>query len=352
MSFDRDNPEHLLSLIESGASLAGLDPAKARRAEAMRRDRVLLASLPELSAPPGLLDDVAAALERRVLLSFTTDEPDAIATPPRTVVVRAFPWRAAFAGALAASVVFASVLGFYLLSRPSPAPAPIAQGDLLPDPAMPITHDPPVPMDIARPEETTFAHADPVDPLPEPPVAAPDYAHLAALAGEGRLILRIRTGDPSRAEGRLAQLAARTPLDPFRTLPTGLPAALASDIRHLPAYTAPLPPREHPIIVAMGTGDEARPLIFSASVPLPPVVRRLSVRSIHAMELTPTPETIESLLRLLASGDRDRVIVDRLAAPMEAPPPSFDAERVFWWTLPPSEWRRPVLVPIAVETLD
>src|SRR5262249_45834498 len=54
-------------------------PELARRLEAMRADREALRSLPQMSAPPGLLDAVEAALqpvlERQMLLGLRDGEP-------------------------------------------------------------------------------------------------------------------------------------------------------------------------------------------------------------------------------------------------------------------------------------
>lgn len=334
--------------------LEGLNQDDVGRILAMRRDRAMLASLPAVAAPPDLLEGVATRLERAALLAIADGETvDPIATVPQTRVVhRRFGWRGPLLGALAATVMIASGAAIFSLDRRTPGGGPeVAAHDaeatsITPD--LPKADPGPPPGQDPEPPETVIAA---VDPEPAPivqPIPTPDFAAYADLIRQGRLAIRLRTADRARAESRLAQFSTPSGRLDWHILGE-LDVALVAEISARPPFTAG---QDRPLAVATWAGTEPHAMIFSAEAPLPAPTLRPRIRSVFGAEIDPTGASVESLLRALAVGDHDRVIVVELDEPITAPPPSLDPSRVMWWLLPPSEWGRPAFIPIAVETLE
>jgi len=356
--------EAMLAWIEGEPDSGLAEKAIARdeslrpRLEAMRGDAEALASLEPAPAPPGLVEAAMRAaepaLEREALLGLAEGEP-LIDRPPRPNLPRhsiPFPvGRVLKPLAVAAGVALVGGVSVWAVLKAVEAVRSFEWQQQAPDR--------PLAMDDARPtpegneggstNESVPASADEGtggarlaatdDPPPEP--ARMDFERAAALAAEGRLVIRVRTFDVARAlasmeeRGRDATLSPAVPAELAAAITT--PAPRPGPRRAAPEPRAVIADRESSELPDPVEMDRPEPIV----VEVEPIVRLAVVR--------PRAGDLAALLASLEGDEHHALRLEEAAEPLLDPAPPPTRETVFWWTLPPEDWGERVRVPIVIE---
>lgn len=381
------------------AAALSKDPALARRLELMRADLAAVRALPEVSAPPGLMNAVEAALqpmlERQMLLGLQNGTPVEAHLPVSVVQpVRRSPLRALFAEragrrmAMAAAVLLmvggASYFAADYLSdsaspkniaytppeKPEPAPQALALKSESPSTPEPIRSAraaaPPAPPEATvtevepAPPEMAIASAPAPEessapeifgpPAPGEPVAlSAEYA--AALAREGRLVIRLTTADPGimAHPERLTERIRRAASPAWRIGGEVPPAALAqlSAPRWHEAPAAP-PITEAPVYAGSTAVPDLAPGMYG---PPRPTASELPPPGPAAfMVQTRSDGAALETLRAMLGGSHGEVVFEELDQPLPLDAaPSLNPTAVFWWSQPPAGWTWWAQVPVVVE---
>jgi hypothetical protein len=360
--------ETLLAWIEGELSpsevstLAERYPRAVPLVASLRRDRATLAAASSARAPGDLADRVLAAVEREALLGLSQGEPLSDSLPISQVPKRKTPrqlWfqQAAPRLALAAGLVLVVSAGAIFALRgakPTNTVGPLALNDA-----------PEVPAPIAaRTAATLESSGDPAPPAAtladtaRSKVAAADSAidtgtlapqRAAELAGEGRLVLRVRDV-PTSAVARLASIRAKVS-------PTWqVQGDLAQPTLAMLTPAAPMPvaaPEFEPPAFASGLASGERdlvsinPMLLSAPpIDLGPVGPRhagsvVDVRA-DAASIEAAREQLSKLLGCV-------VEFEESDQPIVLDPQAATPEAVLWWTQPPQSWAKRLRVPLVVE---
>lgn len=188
---------------------------------------------------------------------------------------------------------------------------------------------------------------------PFPTAQAMDAQHALALAREGRLAVRVRTGSADIALARVESLRRQSQGEGviWRTLPADVSGPILASIA---PPSGALPPRQGPsapTIASDNPDDNNRPSANHAPLPHLPGSTTGILAAAYDLQLPPSGTTLESLRRALT---RDRFQVAEfveLPEPVEAEPP-LDARAMFWWDQPPSAWEKKIRVPVLIETVQ
>jgi hypothetical protein len=383
------------------------EPAVARLVEAMRHDRAGLQSLGRESAPAslvsGIADQIEPLLERQMLLGLSQGEdlhdhpPVSVVRPPRHSLLGAFfaerlGRRMAMAAAVLLLVGGSTYFIAQSLSGPGPGPGPMkARVVRVPDvPQVRSETDPTAVAAAPLGDETgmTMLKADPVedeaagatrmagipasDSLeatgasqavaeatlepamgPELPAAA-DPVRAAALAREGRLIIRVKATDagliirPDRVLTRMqrAQSPAWTVEGPA---PTPLALAVAQPFPSDLESRLPQPRRE----VTIASGEVSRMPQISLEQYGPPLPTLAD-----AVQKGPTVYSVNARvdaaalarLRQVISGAGGEVIFEESAEPLPgSTEPILTPQSMLWWGQTPAGWTRWARVPVVVD---
>lgn len=391
-------------------------PKYAERLLRMKGDREALRALADEPAPAGLvqgaLEALEPVLERQMLLDLAQGEPVgggppvSIVRPPRQSLWETFTAdrlgrRLAMAAALlllvggvtyfaadqlgdgAGRPSFEDESGPIALQQPPEDEAPSILFDA--SPAREVAAAPEWAMmksepasDAGRVEEpapTTLAatgrgasagaadlaEAKPAEVLvaapeaPEPVEIGPERA--LELAREGRLAIRVLSGNPERAVTRLENRASRrSAAAPWRLggeVDETIIAALANPGPSTALVRADLPPEDlRPTFAGMDLPPEVRMLLpgsetTSLAFELP--VPAHAVPHGRMVEVRLDERTLESVRKEAARVAGGRAVYEELptALPPETPPVS--PASVFWWTQPPSAWGGWGRVPVIIE---
>lgn len=347
------------------------DPQLAAQVASMRADRALIAAgLP--AAPAGLLEAVEQALEREALLGLARSEARVAAPIPvqRIEPIRVSVFRRPMTRALAVAAGLAVVSGVawvmtssrpgrvqpdggaaLALNRATPSAEPARQPMAL---SMSAPQDEPAALaDVAAGAPAVADQAATLDAL-EADAAAPaamPIAEAARLAGEGRLLIRVRGLDRDRLS-LLARADARRPASAARWLDADTDQS--GRVLAAAAAAAPRPSA----LAAAETGPDVRsvagdraPRVDSSraaspsaavapSAPLPPPRVLLAA--------VPPTDAALSALRAQIEAAGGRVTLEALPAALPIDLPR-DPLTILWWTLPPEAWTPPVAVPVLAE---
>lgn len=338
------------------------NPELARLAEGMRADREAISILPQPQAPDGLLQAVDQTLEREMLLGLADGRPARDGLPVSTIQpVRRSPLKSLLLDAriqklaLAAAVLLigagATLQALKLINTPSPTPTPtqnFAQDE--PAPAQDrLAAKPADKPEIADPLPQTpeLALIGP-EPLPEPePGMSLDEA--LALAGEGRLMIRVRTATPLQTRDEIDRLAQRSMQGSSWRMEAEITGTLAKAMHPLTmprTNSRPDKPRE----TAYAGNERSRRDL--PELPRQKIVNpHLTLPDARAYIIS-TPldaQILESILAQLAARTDIDATFEALEQPVIESPLPLDSASVFWWTRPPTFWTKNVTIPVLVE---
>ncbi|MCB9845909.1 MAG: hypothetical protein H6811_08000 [Phycisphaeraceae bacterium] len=325
----------------------GSDEGLRIRLEAMRRDRLALASLPEARAPADLLSSVADALERELLL---VSEP---ASARSAWYAPLFSDRTGRRLAVAAGLLLALGLTAWLgvaawqsrAPKPSPGtPESVAKAG--PNESDSIVPNVPV---SPTPSETDLALADEAPTVAVvPTTAASDAAttparhpmtaeRAVALLHEGRLGILLKTTDHDRTLRWFAQRDH----DSSRIAVARLSIAAAPEA--LAALVAPSP------LIAPRAFEWAGLILPDepARSEAPPIYE---TTDILVLELAAEPATLTQALRALSGDAGHHATFEELEEPLHFAP-MVRADSLLWWRQDPSEWSPRARVPVVIQTL-
>ena len=392
--------------------LAG-DPRLLASAKAMASDRTALRLLRDEPAPPGLLDSVADAIEREMLVGVTEDGQTLVDGPVPSLVRPPRAGRPSWlaplietrtgrrASALAAALLMLGVTGWMLTgvlnprgnglaSDPrnpelGPTPNGLAQRGLSSgDPAGEVT----IAMGDASPEESDLeamasisgadgqdssrlAGADASDPgaernaditvalAPEP--IDPGSDHAFSLLLQGRLAIRALTPSPDGALASLDALGANGRNARIRTQQPGQLLALLPESRPLPEVSR----------LEFARRQSPRAFASDGRQPSPPDGAQLpgagrQPTTIPAPIPAPTRAVLAGARVVELDADRDRMrrVLERLTreigeyelieldAPAPPPTPGLDPDRLLWWRLEPARWTPTASIPVFIERYE
>lgn len=362
--------------LASASGRAGLET----RVRQMQANRRVLMSLGEEVAPRQLADRVVAALERDALLGLSrgASEPTTpIQIADHLDVSSAGPgrWsRAVPALALAAGLALLVVGGAYwstLLfggankhgTGASPV-GPLANAEtetraITPEaPAVAMTKSAPAaPAPEVRPDEheavrttATLASADNVSPVPAPSI---DPATAATLAREGRLVIRVASGQPQR----LTQMEAmgngrglrtwRVYKDVPAKVATAVLAAVSAEPGS-PALVGPVMASDHPAAIASLLAPMVGPrAAFNIS---PPRVTRhgAEITGSYLLELPADALSLASVAATIGDTLKGEVRLEALPESI-SPDLATEADGMLWWNQPPAQWTPRAAVPLVIE---
>jgi hypothetical protein len=375
------------------------DQGLARRLEGMRADRAALRSLTAVSAPASLMASVEAALqpvlERQMLLGLREGQPIedhppiSIVRPMRRSIAQTFfadrmGRRLAMAAGLLLIVGGTAYLGTtYLSGKTAPRPintlavtkprtdsappsastpaaltdaAPAKTGETAaPTAARVAERDAAVEQAKTEPDEgMTIANAEP--PAPEyspadmgPFLPALDGARAAELAQDGRLVIRLKSVDPTVTSnpGRIAERLRsgdgwRLGDDPSPALLTLIapPAAPAPEAEPVPVPELPTVAQTDPEQPQPVYGPPGPPSDWH---PLPPT-------TVYLVQARLDGATLEALRSALA-GSYGEAVYEEQAEPLpQEGPGAVNPASVVWWASGPSGWARWANVPVVVDT--
>lgn len=374
------------------ASRLDADPMLRAKVEALRRDRALLMSMPDVEAPPDLLSRVEAVLERQALLGAipgadgaTAQEPESLVLvgnerPMRLSPARTRDWargRLALAAGIALLAMGGVYWGYVAVQKSLPGGSnganAIAFNDKTSDvagPAMTTETGPTIaaeePVRIATGPEPA-----PVGPVVEGPAAATDPAPVEA----PRLVARTAAAETKETQRMpLAELASQGRLA-VHVLGTRATARVAADVlgysesrawrltREAPEEAgrllAALPPNpgrgraESPAFA--GTSGIERMLTDPKPIGLPmapsvsAAVYEPAGPTCYMVECGASDETIEALRAAITARTGRQVEFAVLDEPRQAALP-LEPEAVLWWTLAPSSWTRKVTIPVLFDS--
>jgi hypothetical protein len=349
--------------------LLAIDPEIAARVEMMSRDRVLLRALGDEQPSAGLAESVIARLEREALLGLAQGEPSGGALPLSTVrTIRPSRWAGAArwmispAGAgLGLAAGLALAIGITLQMLPSgsggvsPTPIPIAEGDTtFDDRSVAIDSNPRAPVvgaDVPDPPvigaDTRVLTVESTTPKPGPDMTfTADLDRALALLAEGRLLVRVQSGDPETTVAQLGRFAERSgrPGEAWRLEADATESVVAAmDLKFAPIVSI-----DEPVMFASGD--------------LPPA----NLETTNRVQLVSTPSPLEavyladarldraamaSLRSALSLGNGQHAVFEELAQPLELPR-VLTPDSVLWWGRPASEWSERGYVPIVVERVE
>lgn len=381
---------------EAVRAAVAADPELARFVRESRTDAAAMRSMARAEAPDSVRDAVFATLQRPTIIDNPLREPVGGQIPVSSLSVPN-PWRRLIERApvrefaLAASLLLVAGLGVWVISQAvksgpvSPSPnrpiasntdsGPAGSPDSL---ALPSAADAPAlasgepdtgdlvsgPMAIddfgfpTIPAELAAKAVAPVLAKAAPAGMPPSEA--AALAREGRLVIRLRTFDADASTADVRQLAQRTstkdvqwrPLEPWElsevTVALRLQApgdtilAVAkrpTDIAGASTTTPPSPAA--PLIAPIGT-----PADVASALKL-----KTEYRPLYTVELDENERDLAALVSRLTRGTSQVAEFVALDEPLPTLMPSTDPSAVLWWTRPPTGWTRKVCVPIVLETI-
>jgi len=391
------NEDDLLALVE-GQKVAQArvirdavqaEPEVGRLLLEMRLDRAALKSLAaDAVAPAGLLAEVEARLEREAIAGLVHAESGAATSnsgsiPISSVVVtRTSPWQGMFQSrtarrfALAASlVVVGGTVGLFavsLVQKNFSQRNLVAKDDSRPvvDPSTTDAPVAPVPMLAANPDGSDSAapdiltpdpalalatnSPDPASPVGNPAAATPiadaptmTLARAVELAGEGRLVIRVRSASAAAVVEEVRAIAARSPREvKWQALESAPEIVMALAVRDTNTPNAPASrPRPDTAI----TGNQTLP------VPVPPETQRTidisiaapEIRPLYTVEFRESERTLESLMNALGKGKDSLVEFVELEHAVNLRP-ALDPAAMLWWSRP-SEWTPRTIVPVVLE---
>lgn len=354
------------SRLEQASGRAGLSDRIAQ----MQSQRRVLQRLPEEAAPADLMDRVLATLEREQLVGGGM---------PRMVddVVIRGGSRSLFARfAVAASVALLLGGGLYLASvasRPASTPGPVAKTSE----SAPLA-EANAPARVEETQALAKAESEPdaaiasraanasdgasgvqlaqvSDALPEPSPLDITTDRAAALASQGRLVMRVLASD-TRGLTALEQ-AGKT--NARWRLRKDVPAAVAAAV--LPtgpkADIGPGLENQGPMMASAEMRRDAAAAVLAPYVglrssfdytppnPADPLAR---VRGTYLLEVPAEVGSLESLKKLFADRLRAGVTFEELPPALAVEPPATP-ETVMWWTLGPDHWSPRASVPVVVQ---
>ncbi|MCC7389047.1 MAG: hypothetical protein IT431_09800 [Phycisphaerales bacterium] len=340
------------------------DPELAHRVEMMCQDRVVVRTLGDELPPAGLAEAVIARLEREALVGLAESGAGGATIPVSRVLTHqpgrwagARRWLTSPAGAglaLAAALALAVGVGIQLLPSRSP-------GVPTPDPMGPIALESAVPDDRGAPPEAMASKAVVAPEVPDAPAQlataeaehpAPsaevyitdDLDRVLTLMAEGRLLVRVRSVEPTETAAQLARLVGRTdrPGEAWRLDDEVTePVAVAMEIKFSPMVS-----ERGPTVFADGErtgGSEAAPQRT-----------RQQPSALEAVYLADTRADRAALLALRAAlslGDGQVAVFEELPEPLELPR-VFTPDAVLWWGRPAGEWADRGFVPVVIERVE
>lgn len=370
---------------ERQAELARAHPDMARVVGRMRRDRAMLAEACNEPAPAGLAEGILAALEREALFDDARHaaprrtqqgliEPETDFIPVSQVqlvkgpgvlarIVRA-P-RAVMAAGIALLLGAGAMWGYFVINKAGPLQFS-GKSTIVADANEQNRPDQdPDGMTIASAETTDSNIATrselPADTAQSPtkagvhsdfgPLATIGFDEAVDLATRGRLALRVVGVDASKI---LKGVGKPLPLSGGGTMrwatsisPEAHDAVVAWQARHAPVGLAAKERSnpDEPVLVSLGPGMP--PIVLprreapaSFAIPASPTTA--------SIELSPSPESLQALAEALAL--QGAVTVELTELPVSSDGPrDLDAESVFWWTRPSTEWTPKVSIPVIFE---
>jgi hypothetical protein len=349
------------------------NPPLAARLEEMRVDRAAVAAIGLSTAPATLMDAVEQALERHLLVGLSSGEPlsdrppVSIFTPSRRDPFRLGSFRGDAVGrrlALAATLLLVAggativaVLAMRLAATSTPPTFPIAINT--PDDST---------KGLKGPAETGEAHpvidGSPVE-LAEAPVIDSDaalrtealadagpaeptisLARAVELAREGRLVVRIRSGDVDRTLLRFGRMADR-PRQAWR-LTEDAPTAIVAGLQTEPPRL--VDPRIEPVILSDWSGIPGldTPMFpFPAMAPPRFEIERV-IPTVFLAQVRTDEASLRGMIAALNATSIHSAALEESPTPLAMPAPSLDADAILWWTQAPQGWRPWAQVPVVV----
>jgi len=392
------------------AAALSQDPGLARKLELLRADRQALCSLPEIPAPAGLMEAVEAALqpmlERQMLVGLQDDLPDnsplpiSMVQPMRRSVFDIFLADRAgrrmaaaaavllmvggisyfatsqFSGTTPARIVASkgaaenaadgtnpAAMSMATKTEPSSPEAaavrsagaePIAKiADAAPiiaaapaasEPAAELTADP-APMAITQ----LYGPPSPTDAVV---ITALEMDRAVELARESRLVIRLRTADPSvMAQPQRLTDRIRRAASPAWKLGGDVPAAT------LAILSPPTMPRIRPMErsvqpTAFAGMSDLAPGMYGPPrpEPLPPIPDIPEPKPAAFIVQTRLDVPALETLRNAISGRYGEVVFEELAEPLPLnETPSLNPAAVMWWSQSPTGWTRWADIPVVID---
>lgn len=374
------DPADVLAFIE-GEPLSGparqqiqaamaADAAFRRVVEGMQSDRVGLVGLSRVHAPADLLNRVEAELSQADLLALAGAESAAATTVPISRVayegpsvvgvIMASPWTrrlaAAAAIAMAAGLAYIGLKSAFnkfdsrttIVKNETTAPVPIEVPELREPVDVAVNDAPPLPEAVDPSANEPVAMV--VQPKAPNPLYGMELDRALALAGEGKLLIRLRSLTAEDAFKKLEQRSEQRSRSAFAEfVPQRAGVALASLLppmdsaapRAIPA--SPEPVRAIASANPLTTSNPDLPAGLSAT--LSAVRHRLA--NLYAARFD-TRAGLSDLLHDLARGNDMAIDLMELPTRVEIPP-STGGSSILWWSLP-SNWDPPLAAPIVIET--
>lgn len=343
--------------------LLAADPEIAHRVEMMCQDRVMLRTLGDERPPPGLADAVIARLEREALLGLadgdTTGGPIPISRVREHRTSRwagTGRWLASPAGAgLALAAALALAVGITLQVLPGRGSAqpkagdlgPIAKNDTtVPERAMssePTADQTAIAAEVPDPPPMEIAKAEVPEPAPAE-LFSDDWDRALSLMAEGRLLVRVRSVEPTETEARLAGFVGRAdrPGEAWRLgSEVDQPVATALETKFAPVRQA----------------EEPRAFASDAQGPQPdipdmhPREKRSPLEAVYLADTRADRAALASLSAALSLGDGQRAVFEELPEPLGLPS-VLTPDAVLWWGRPANEWVKRGFVPVVIERVE
>jgi hypothetical protein len=352
------------------SQLVAQHPDAAGFISAMKRDRAGLAGLEHVPAPADLADHVLAAVEREALIGLSQGELVSDSLPiskvPKRRTARQDWWqqatpRMALAAGLTLVVSAGAILAMRGRTKPNSPIGPIAiVGPEQDDPAASSRSAFATPSDV----DTTAPGADAgvmneatsmkvtTAAAGASPELALDSARAAALAGEGRLVLRVR-GVTTAAADRLATARARVspmwqvrgelePTTVAMLAPTAAPGTAAESQDFMPMIAS--------MMTSNGASESGpRSMNPMMVVPMPDSLPMGAMHRGNIVDVREDPASLEAARAALSKLLGAAVEFEELDQPMALESEQPSAESVLWWTQPPETWAKRVRVPLVVE---
>ena len=335
----------------------GQRPRMQARLEDMRRERGLLSSLEDETAPAGLLEGAMQLAERAMLLDEATADFSELPPAPISIAKarRERSYLPQLAGLAAAVIVVAA--GSYALwpRAPLTVPGPVAMKSSATAatpvaPAEAATEMSALAKMDAAPEapsvEVAAAAEEMVGPRMPRPTTEISRERALLLAGEGRLVVKVSALEPGRtiaAVNNLLKTAAGRELGMGLASPTAVMAMVERPSPRVLFRDGTLEADE--VIVA---GPDAIAEATARGERRQHAIEVPAVHAVYVAEITADAAAIGALVDALSNGP-DRVVV--LQELPEAPwtTPKIDEETVLWWEQPAANWDKRVSVPVVVE---
>ena len=383
------------SEADAVARAVALDPALQDWASAVRRDRAALGGLPEERAPARVMRGVEQALERHVLMAARSGRsgapgvtpavgrqeiPVSIVQPPRYTVrervgdVLASHWFGRGVRlASAAVLVGAAGVGVWIASAwlgtgipPAGATSPDAEGALhargldvasgeatgpYREETLAMATEAGLASALEESLDATSRAAAPLEPPgslrargafgPEPE-AELTLSQAVELARSGRLVIRVRTGDPMQgldAASAIADRLART--RGLHALERDISPALGQVLARAGGVASP-------VVLAGEEGDPAiRDSLVSAVERTRTDASARPVAAVLVGELDADERGLERVLRVLRQ--RGGVTLEQ-APPGVGVGPALDPGSLLWWSEHPAHWMPRGRIVIVVES--